>query len=387
MFEGLASAVEEVDIPVDADALVAAWGLVDRLTAKVSSASAAFDARQLWDVEGDASMAAWLRARAGMSSREAARTVTTSRRLAAAPVTAAAWSDGTLSRGQVEAITANVDDDTAALFAEHEPELVPVLAPLSVLDVAAAMRAWAARAHAVLDEREPAEVDRSLHLSTVLDGRRHLTGDLDPEAGDVVATALRLATTRDVEGEPARTPSRRRADALVDVCRHYLDHRHAGTGGRHRPHVNLVVDLAARTTGDPAAGRTVDGIILSPATISRVLCDAGIHRVVTDGASTILDYGRTTRTIPAPLFNALVIRDRHCRWPGCDRQSSWCEGHHIRHWEHGGSTDLSNLVLLCSRHHHRAHQPGWHVKLLPDATFETTDPTGRTRSSRPPPRP
>jgi hypothetical protein len=385
MFERLALAVEEVEVPVDGAALTRLWGLVDRLTAKATMAGAAFDAAALWDLEGDTSMTAWLRTRAGMTSRQAARTVTTSRRLAAAPVTAAAWSDGTLSTGQVEAITANVDDATAALFAEHEADLIPVLAPLCALDVGAAMRAWAARAQATLEEAEPPEASRSLHLSTVLDGRRHLTGDLDPEAGDVVATALRLATTRDVEGEPARTASRRRADALVDVCRHYLDHRYAGTGGRHRPHVNLVVDLAARTTGDAAAGRTIDGIILAPATISRVLCDAGVHRVVTDGASTILDYGRTTRTIPAPLFNALVIRDRHCRWPGCDRQSSWCEGHHIRHWEHGGSTELPNLALLCSRHHHRAHQPGWHVKLLPDATFETTDPTGSTRRSRPPP--
>jgi hypothetical protein len=98
------------------------------LTAKATMAGAAFDAAALWDLEGDTSMTAWLRTRAGMTSRQAARTVTTSRRLAAAPVTAAAWSDGTLSTGQVEAITANVDDATAALFAEHEADLIPVLA-------------------------------------------------------------------------------------------------------------------------------------------------------------------------------------------------------------------------------------------------------------------
>ena len=386
MFERLASAVAEVEVPVDAAALVEGWALVDRLTAKMTAASAAFDAHQLWDVEGDTSLTAWLRARTAMTSRDAAHVSRTGRRLAAAPVTAAAWSDGTLSQGQVDAITANVNDDTAALWAEHEASMVPVLAPLSVTDVAATMRAWATRAEATLDEAEPREVARALHLSTVLDGCRHLRGDLDPEAGDVVATALQLATTRDVDGEPVRTPSHRRADALVDVCRHYLDHQQTRSAGRHRPHVNLVVDLEARTAGDPGAGRTVDGITLTPETISRVLCDCGVHRVVTDGASTVLDYGRTTRTIPAPLFNALVVRDGHCRWPGCDRVPQWCEGHHVRHWEHGGSTSLPNLVLLCSRHHHRAHRPGWHVKLLPDGTFETTAPSGAARSSRPPPR-
>jgi hypothetical protein len=386
MFEALASAVAEVEVPVDAAALAEVWGLVDRLTAKATMASAAFDTAQLWDLEGDTSMTAWLRARIGMTTRDASRTARTGRRLTAAPVTAAAWLDGTLSSGQVDAITANVSDDTAALYGEHEVDLVPVLAPLPVKDVGAVMQEWAVRAEATVDRPEPREVERSLHVSTVLDGRRLVTGDLDPEAGDVVATAIRLAETRDADGEPARLPAHRRADALVDVCRHYLDHQRAGVAGRHRPHVNLVVDLAACAAGDPAAGRTVDGIVLTRDTISRVLCDSGVHRVVTDGASTILDYGRTTRTIPAPLFNALVIRDRHCRWPGCDRLPAWCEGHHVRHWEHGGSTSLPNLVLLCSRHHHRAHQPGWHVKLLPDATLDTTGPTGTTRSSRPPPR-
>jgi hypothetical protein len=60
----------------------------------------------------------------------------------------------------------------------------------------------------------------------------------------------------------------------------------------------------------------------------RLFCDAGIHRVITDGRSSILDYGTTTRTVPANLFNALVIRDRHCRFPGCDRPPEWTETHH-----------------------------------------------------------
>jgi hypothetical protein len=38
--------------------------------------------------------------------------------------------------------------------------------------------------------------------------------------------------------------------------------------------------------------------------------------------SAILDYGTTTGTIPAPLYNALVVRDRHCRFPGCDRPAA-----------------------------------------------------------------
>ncbi len=51
---------------------------------------------------------------------------------------------------------------------------------------------------------------------------------------------------------------------------------------------------------------------------------------------------------------------------------------------HGGATDLDNLVLVCTRHHHRLHQPGWQAKLLPDATFEVTQPDGIVRCTSPP---
>jgi hypothetical protein len=79
-----------------------------------------------------------------------------------------------------------------------------------------------------------------------------------------------------------------------------------------------------------------------------------------------------------------VVRDQHCRFPGCDRPVHWCEGHHIIPWEHDGPTNIDNLALLCSRHHHLIHKPDWHAKLLPDATLEITRPDGTTRTSHPP---
>jgi hypothetical protein len=67
---------------------------------------------------------------------------------------------------------------------------------------------------------------------------------------------------------------------------------------------------------------TVDGTGLDGTTVQRLLCDAALHRVLTQGRTAILDYGRATRTIPAPLFNALVVRDQRCRFPGCDRAAA-----------------------------------------------------------------
>jgi hypothetical protein len=327
-------------------------------------------------------MTAWLTHHTRMPRPRAAATAVRARKLAQLPVTAGAWRDGVLSAGQVDAITANLDPHTVALFAHHEAVMVPTLVELSVRDVTVAMAAW--RECATADRDRKPEPDHTLHLSRTLGGRWRLDANLGPEDGELLATALRLAQSPDLDGEPARSAATRRADALADICRHYLDHQQTRRGGRHRPHLNLVLDLERYQALAAAGATSIDGTSLDRATLDRLLCDAALHRVLTQGRSNILDYGRATRTIPAPLYNALVVRDRHCRFPGCDRPAEWCEGHHIRPWLYGGSTNLSNLVLLCSRHHHLLHRPRWHAKLLPDNTLEITDPQGRVHTSHPP---
>jgi hypothetical protein len=385
----LSEAIDALEIPVSGDALVAVCGLLDRFTARVLGTCGEFDALGAWRDDGATSMTAWLRHSAGMSGRTAGRCARTARRLRDLPVTAGAYRDGTLSGGQVEAIVGNLNDDTAPLFAEREDKLVARLAPLSVRDVARAMQAFARQAEDELQDDEPDETplpERTLHLSGTLDGRGELSGSLDPEARALAECALRLAETSDVDGEPERTPAQRRADALVDIFRFFLDHQTSRVGGRHRPHLNVFLDYEdlVPDEGTSKGGWLADGTRLDGATIQRLACDAGFHRVVTEGRSTILDYGRTRRDIPVNLFNALVARDRQCRFPGCDRPPHWTEAHHIDHWEHDGPTRLTNLVLCCSRHHHLLHMPGWHIKLRPDSTVEVTRPNGQVLVGRPP---
>jgi hypothetical protein len=379
----LADAIDRLDLPVDNDLLADAFALADRLNAKLVAAVGEHDVAEMWRNEGATSMTAWLRHRAHNTGRDASLCAKTARRLRRLPVTTAAYRQGRLSGGQVQAIVANLSDRTAGLFAQHEVELVPGFAELSVADTATTMQSWARHAEATLDDPDKSEPERSLHVSRILDGRRELRGSFDPEAGSLIETAIRLATTRDVDGEPERNPARRRADALADVCRWFLDHQQDRRGGRHRPHLNLVTtldDLERR-----GQGRLIDGTIVDGTTVQRLFCDAGVHRVFVAGRSSILDYGTTTRTVPANLFNALIIRDHHCRFPGCDRPPDWCDAHHVRWVTHGGPTCPENLALQCSRHHHLLHSPGWDAKLLPDATLVITTPHGRTLHSQPPP--
>jgi len=55
------------------------------------------------------------------------------------------------------------------------------------------------------------------------------------------------------------------------------------------------------------------------------------------------------------------VRDGGCAVPGCDVDASRCEAHHITYWEHHGETSVSNMVLLCSKHHHMVHEGRWRI--------------------------
>jgi uncharacterized protein DUF222 len=108
------------------------------------------------------------------------------------------------------------------------------------------------------------------------------------------------------------------------------------------------------------------------------------------GPSLPLDIGYST-TIPAGIRNAVILRDRHCRWPGgCDQPTAACQVHHTRHIANGGSTSLTDCVLLCPFHHQVViHRWGWTLVLNPDGTTTAwnKDKTKVLHSHGPPIRP
>ena len=89
----------------------------------------------------------------------------------------------------------------------------------------------------------------------------------------------------------------------------------------------------------------------------------------------LLEIGARTRTIPPALRRALQHRDRACRFPGCGLPFG--QGHHLRHWAQGGLTTLSNLALLCRRHHRAVHEEGYQVERQPDGALHFRRPDGR----------
>jgi len=107
------------------------------------------------------------------------------------------------------------------------------------------------------------------------------------------------------------------------------------------------------------------------------------------GPSLPLDIG-VSENVPAGIRNAILLRDRHCRWPGgCDQPAAACQVHHVRHKKHGGKTSVKGCILLCWYHHQVViHREGWTLVLNPDGTTTAwnKDKTKILRSHSPPAR-
>lgn len=104
----------------------------------------------------------------------------------------------------------------------------------------------------------------------------------------------------------------------------------------------------------------------------RLACTATIIPAVLGGDSEILDLGRARRLYTRAQRKALRLRDRHCRAQGCTIPATWCEAHHLHPWSTGGRTDLDHGLLLCSHHHHRAHDPRFSTERLPNGDLRYT---------------
>ena len=146
----------------------------------------------------------------------------------------------------------------------------------------------------------------------------------------------------------------RRADALVDLARAYLEHRPRTRGSGYE----LVLLTSREQLADGPGG--VGGFLRDgtpvPLAVARMLaCDGGRVDVSVDDRGQLLDVGRRTRSIPAAIGRALWLRDGGCRVPGCGRRRH-LQGHHVVGWAQGGATKLDNLVLLCHAHHRRIHE-------------------------------
>jgi Domain of unknown function (DUF222)/HNH endonuclease len=170
--------------------------------------------------------------------------------------------------------------------------------------------------------------------------------------------------------------AQQQADALALLAETAL--HHGVDPGAPGERYQVVVHVDASVLADPdQPGQSVleDGPHVSAETSRRLACDASRVVMRHNREGQLLEVGARTRTIPPALRRALHHRDRGCRFPGCGLRVG--QGHHVRHWAQGGPTTLSNLALLCRRHHRAVHEEGYQVERQPDGALQFRRPDGR----------
>jgi Domain of unknown function (DUF222)/HNH endonuclease len=360
---------------------------------------AEIDRRGTYRRDGHLSAAAWLASSFKLSWGTARNEVRMARALEDMPVTRRALEDGDLSMSAARVLVDARDADHEA-FRSSEATLVEAARIHSMQDVRWVAAYWrqAAEREAAMGGEEKLRERRRLHASVTFMGMVRVDGDLDPETGETLLTALRAvldAESRTAGAGDGRTPAQRRADALGEVCRQWLDLGDGPTVAGERPHVTVTVGAEALARGGPAGGDAADGPgslseldhtgPVDPALARRIACDGSIRRVVLAGRSEPLDVGRRTPVVSPALRRAVFVRDRECRFPGCDRPHSWCDAHHVVHWADGGPTALANLILLCWRHHRMVHARSGFSLVLEDGRPVFRRPDGSAFEDRAPP--
>ena len=310
--------------------------------------------------------------------------------------------DGVVSPEQADVVVAAVADLPAREWTRRRGETLMLrhARTLNATELARAGRhlvevvdpdAADRRLEAALEREErAAHLDRRLSIVADRAGGVRIRGRGSAEDGALLQAALlpltrpepaadgTAALTVDEDtGEPCengrdpRDHGARVWDALVTLAQHALDTDRVPDS--HAVPTRLLVTLDHHTLRTDLAtagitagvGTTADGTDLPPGVLRRLACDAEIIPAVLGTRSEVLDVGRLHRLVTPALWVALVLRDRHCTFPGCTRPPVMCHAHHLHHWSTGGKTKLDNLALLCGHHHRVIHHTPWEIRLHP----------------------
>jgi hypothetical protein len=336
---------------------------IDRLELEFAELAAAFAATDEWEQQGSVSPIHWLRYNCKMAGGAAADRICVGEQVAALPHSAEALADGRIGFAHLALLARTQEAVAGNGRSLDEGRLLVEAQRLSVKQFRDACHhaRHAADAEGVARDEADAVEARFLELKPNEDGSLFIRGFLDSAGGAALRTALE-PLARPSGRDDDRLRERRLADALVELAGHALDSGTLPNRGGQRPHLTVTAsfETVKGLLGAPAAEMEFS-LPISTRIVERLACDCSLTRVLLDSQSMVIDIGREQRIITGSRRRALVARDRHCRWPGCDRPAGWTNAHHLVHWIHGGSSDLNNQVLLCHRHHWMVHEGGWQL--------------------------
>ena len=328
-------------------------------------------------VGGDGvTFAGWLAWRCSLSPRQAREHARIGARLAELPRIREAFARGQLSYAKVSVLTRIAESESEARLVE----LAEALTASQLERAAGAYRRLTREEAAEQQERE------FLNYHWTEKGALSLRAQLAAEDGALVLRALDAGrdalwqqdhTHAETEADPVEAPARpTNAEALVAMADLALTSSQSESSGAERHQIVVHVDAQVLARDGDGRCELADGHALAAETARRLACDSSIVDLVErDGEP--LALGRKRRTLSPALRRALAVRDRRCRFPGCNN-SRFVEAHHLEHWSQGGRTDLDNLISLCRRHHRLVHERGYTVSLDNDGEAQFTNNYGIT---------
>jgi len=336
---------------------------IDRLTAFHAKVIHAADEAQSWVGSGARDVEDWLSNKTGTSRGSA----TTRKKLGEALDKSKELNDavdnGELSAESAAQLHDAITNPPEGTDSDDIADLIDATKGSGPRDAKAAAERWREiHSNETTDERSARRfAKRSISSKPASDGLVETTVILPELEHRQVMNAINHATGA---YDPAddRSHAQRLADGLIALAKGYA----AGTitGGREKPTILIgcTAETMAGLSDEP--GWTVYGDRI-PADLIRHLAEDAILRRVVSAGNAIIDLGNRVRFATDDQFQALMMRDGGCRFPGCSIPAGWCEVDHLIPVKDGGLSDLANLVLWCSYHHHFKHRSG--VAVIGDA--------------------
>ena len=352
---------------------------------------AEYDRREAWAEDGIRSCAHWLNWKCGIALGAAREKIRVARCLDGLSLINKAFSSGALSYSKVRAMTRVATKD-------NEAYLMMIAENGTASHMETLVRKYQRVEHKQLsseDEQAKRSPEESRSMMSYQDdeGMVVIHAKLTAETGALVVKAIEAIvrrqkaieeaaenTQKETKNVPAETfsehqpdaePStfpQKRADALTQLAEHYIatvtnDSGAKSLAGNERCQIMLHVDintLKGNQSSQPGCCNVDNQQWVSTDLAKQLSCDASITTVLEDDKGNVLNIGRRSRTIPSTIQNALKLRDKSCRVPGCCN-TNYLDAHHIKHWANGGETSLDNLVMLCRHHHRELHKNAFSI--------------------------
>ena len=353
------------------DIIIKGREIIDRTEAMAAEATRRFEKARGYQADGFLGMVPWLRVKGKLSGGAAAERVEVAHQLKELPRTEEALARGEIGYQHAVTMARTAEHLGATQVRKAEATLLKAAETMDPGQFVGVARNFEHQvdAQAALTEANRAHERRYLRIGQPLDGLVRIEGLLDAEGGAIVRTALEpLAKPTKAD---TRTTDQRLADALVERCQVRSGGGHPdGAGPRPQLIIKASLDTFAGIDGAPAGNLEWGGTVPAEA-VRRFACDAAITRITGLGELE-QEITHAGRSIPPATRRALVARDHHCVFPGCDRPAPWCDGHHLIHWADGGPTKLDNLGLVCGTHHRKVHEEGWKLRREKDGRWVAT---------------